>query len=373
MKKLFIMTGEASADIHAAKVVEYLKSFSSDIQIEAIGGDNLKKLGVKLFSDHSKMSAAGLNLKILIDHINLGKNLLDYLKNEYKPDLILMIDYGGFNLNMSKLLKKNGFKNFYFIPPQIWASRPWRINTVKKNIDKVFYIFPFEQKLYEKNNINCEFVGHPLTTELPQKANREEFFKKYDLDLSKKLISIFPGSRIFELKHLVNTFLKSKELIEKELSDVQFVISEAPNFKEGTLKKYLKNSDIKIIRADNRALLSVSDSLILSSGTVALEAGLYQTPMVISYKAPWLFYFIYLLVRAIKRVCLPNIILDEDIIQELIQHKSTPKLISQEIIKIHKNEEYRNFMINKLNTMANNFSDKNAPMIVAQRIVEELS
>ena len=373
MKKLFIMTGEASADIHAAKVVEYIKEFAPHIQIEAIGGDNLKKLGVKLFSDHSKMSAAGLNLKILIDHINLGKKVLDYLKNEYKPDLILMVDYGGFNLNMSKLLKKNGFKNFYFIPPQIWASRPWRINTVKKNIDKVFYIFPFEQNLYEKNNINCEFVGHPLSIELPPKANKEEFYNKYNLDVSKRLISIFPGSRIFELKHLMKTFIQAKNIIENELDDVQFVISEAPNFKEGTLNKFLKDTDIKIIRADNHALLSVSDSLILSSGTVALEAALYQTPMVISYKAPWIFYFIYLVVRAIKRVCLPNIILDEDVIQELIQHKSNPNLIAKEIIKIHKNENYRNFMVKKLENMCEHFSDKNAPQIVAQRIIEELS
>lgn len=373
MKKLFIITGEASGDIHAAKVVEYIQELNPNIQIEAIGGKNLKEKGIKLFSDHSHMSAAGLNFKILAEHISLGKRLLNYLKNEYKPDLVLMIDYGGFNLNMSKLFKKHGIKNFYFIPPQIWASRPWRINTVKKNIDKVFYIFPFEKELYEKNNINAEFVGHPLSIEMPPKANKEKFFEKYNLDKNKKLISIFPGSRAFELKYLVQTFLKAKNIIENKLNDVQFVISEAPNFKDGTLNKYLNENNIKIIKGDNRALLSVSDALILSSGTVALEASLYQTPMVISYKAPWLFYIIYLFVRAINRVCLPNIILNEDIIQELIQHKSRPNLIANEIIKIMTNNEYKTNMINKLQEVCDNFSDKNAPLIVAQKIVEELS
>lgn len=373
MKKLFIITGEASGDMHAAKVAEYIKNRNADIQIEAIGGNNLKKLGIKLFADHSHLSAAGLNFKILFEHINLGKRLFNYLKNEYKPDLVLMIDYGGFNLSMSKLFKKAGIKTFYFIPPQIWASRKWRINTVKKNIDKVFYIFPFEKELYEKHNIPCEFVGHPLSTELPPKSDRDSFFEKYNLDKNKKLVAIFPGSRKFELARLTNIFLSAKSKIEKQLDNIQFVISEAPNFKEGTLKKYLNNANIKVIRGDNRALLSVSDALILASGTVSLEAALYQTPMVIAYRAPWLFYIVYLIVREIKRVCLPNIIMDEDIIQELIQHKATPKLISNEVIKILSDSSYRTEMVNKLTDMSNHFSNKNAPEIVAQRIIEELS
>ena len=132
MKKIFIITGENSGDIHASKVVKELHALGSDVEIEGIGGLNLEAQGVKLFANQEKMSAVGLSPKILIDHYKLGKSLVNYLKNEYKPDMVLMIDYGGFNLNLSKVLSKYGFKLYYYIPPQIWASRKWRLNTVKK-------------------------------------------------------------------------------------------------------------------------------------------------------------------------------------------------------------------------------------------------
>ena len=149
-QRIFIITGELSGDLHASYVVKELKKLNGDIEIEAIGSDNLKNQGVKLFETHKKMGAVGLNFNILFYHIELGKKLINYLKNDYKPDLVLLIDYGGFNLNISKFLKKEGFTIFYYIPPQIWASRSYRINKIKKYVDKVLTIFPFENEIYEK-------------------------------------------------------------------------------------------------------------------------------------------------------------------------------------------------------------------------------
>ena len=202
MKKIFIITGEYSGSLHATRVVECLKSQYSDLQIEGIGDSNLEKAGVKLFENHSKMSAMGLTPKILFDHISLGKRVVDYITKEYKPDLVLMIDYGAFNLNVSKFLKRNGIKIFYYIPPQVWASRKWRINVIKKNIDKVLCIFPFEVDMYKNMGIDTHYCGHPLVKQLPEKANRDEFFEKHNLDKNKKLVSIFPGSRPLELSFL---------------------------------------------------------------------------------------------------------------------------------------------------------------------------
>ena len=207
MKKLFIITGEHSGDKHAADVVKELKLLNPELIVHGIGGENLKSVGVELFSDHSKMNSVGFSTKIILDHINLGRRVVDYLK-DFQPDTILMVDYGGFNLNISKVIRKEfpHIKICYFIPPQIWASRKWRINTVKKNIDKVFCIFPFEKDLYEKNGINYEFVGHPLVHQIPRNHDRHAFFEKYSLDENKKLVSIFPGSRVFEVKNLLKTF-----------------------------------------------------------------------------------------------------------------------------------------------------------------------
>ena len=201
MKKLFIITGEYSGDIHASNVVKQLKDIYPDIIIEGIGGENLKNAGVKLFSNHEKMGAVGLSPKIIWDHFNLGKRIVNYLKNEFKPDLILCVDYGAFNLNISKFLKKYGMKVFYYIPPQVWASRKWRINTIKKYIDKVLCIFPFEVDMYKSYGIPTHYCGHPLISQLPEKADKHEFFKKHNLDKNKKLVSVFPGSRVFELKY----------------------------------------------------------------------------------------------------------------------------------------------------------------------------
>lgn len=373
-KRLFIITGELSGDKHASLVVKNLLENRNDIEIEAIGGENLKKLGVKLFVDHSKahMSAMGLTPKILFDHITLGKRVVDYLKNEYKPDLVLLIDYGGFNLNISNFLKKAGIKVFYYIPPQIWASRKWRIKTVKKNISKVMTIFPFEKEMYEKEGIDAQFVGHPLITQMPPCVNRDEVFEKYGLDKNKKLISIFPGSRTFELHNLMKTFLKSAALIAQKRDDIQFVIAQADSLKDDVFKKYLGKTNIKVIKNDNYSLLSVSDALMLASGTVALEAALYTTPMIISYKGPWIAYLVYRLVRCINRVCLPNIIMDKDIVPELLQKDSNPQVISKALLKILEDDEYRQLMKDDLSKVKAILSRHEAAKEVAQVISSAL-
>ena len=371
--KLFIMTGEHSGDIHASKVVEELKKINPDLVIEAIGGENLRNVGVKLFSDQKKMAAIGFSTKIIVDHITLGKRVVDYLIDNYKPDMVLLIDYGAFNLNVAKVLKKRNenIKIFYYIPPQIWASRKWRINVVKKFVDKVLCIFPFEKQMYEEKGIDVHYCGHPLVKQLPEKADRDEFFERHGLDKNKKLVSIFPGSRVFELKTLMNIFMKSAKILKKMHPDIQFLVSHAPNLSDEVFEKYNKEKDFKVIKGENHALLSVSDALILASGTVALEAGLYQTPMIISYRGPWLLYCIYLAVRCIKRVSLPNIIMDKDIVPELIQTNARPDLIAYNIEKLLYDEDCRKNQIDALGEVKSLLSEKYSAKEAAQIVNSE--
>lgn len=358
MKKLFIITGEYSGDIHASHVVEALKAANPDIEIEGVGGENLRRAGVKLFSDQKKMGAVGLSPKIVIDHLLLGKRVVDYLTKEFKPDLVLLIDYGVFNLNISKFLCRAGIKVFYYIPPQVWASRKWRINTIKKNVDEVLCIFPFEKEMYESYGIKTHYCGHPLVSQLPEKADRDAFFERHGFDKNKKLVAIFPGSRVFELKYLMKVFVKTAENLQKKHPDLQFCISHAPNLSDGVYNKFLKKSPFPVIKGENQALLSVSDALILASGTVALEACLYQTPMIIAYRGPWLFYLIYLLVRCIKRVSLPNIIADKLIVPEIIQGDVNVSKISYEIERLLYDSAYRAKNIEELGEVKTLLSDK---------------
>jgi len=371
-KKIFIVTGEYSGEIHASNVVKMLRQISDDYIIEGIGGDNLKAQGVKLFEHIRNLSAVGLSLQIIWHHYILGKKLVKYLKEDFKPDLVLLVDYGGFNLGIAKYLKEAGIKVFYYIPPQLWASRQYRIKRVKKYIDKVLCIFPFEVPLYKSYGIDVHYCGHPLAHGLSAPAYKKGFFEKYNLDLNKKLVSVFPGSRVFELKYLMKIFKKSVEILQAKHPDLQFCISQAPNISDSVYDKYFGNSDLKVIKGDNQALLSVSDALILASGTVALEACLYKTPMVIAYNAPKFFYWVYLLVRCIDKVSLPNIIANKFIIPELIVKDAKPELIAKKVEDVIYDSTKRLIMVSELGNVAKLLSDKNSAFEAAKVIDTEL-
>lgn len=373
MKKVFIITGEYSGDIHGGKVAEILKEQMPDIQIEGIGGENLKNAGVKLFCDHSKMSGFGLSLQMIIDHLSLEKRVCEYILKEYKPDLVLCIDYGTFNLRVAKRIKGHGIKVFHYIPPQVWASRKWRIKGIKKYVDKVLCIFPFEVDMYKEYGIDVRYCGHPLIKQLPEKADKEEFFKRYGLDVNKPLVSVFPGSRPLELKFLADTLIGGAKKLQKKHPEIQFCISHAPSLSDNVFDKYIKDTDFKIIKGENQALLSVSEALILASGTVALEASLYQVPMIIGYKGPWILYLAYLLFRCIKKVSLPNIVTDEDIVPELIQAKFTQENICYEVEKLLYDKPYRAETIDKLGHVRTKLSDKYSAQEVADSIIKTLS
>lgn len=368
MKKIFIITGEHSGDIHAGKVVEILKSQNPNLEIHGIGGDNLKNAGATIFCDHTKMSGFGLSLQMIIDHIKLENDLCEYILDEYKPDLVLLIDYGTFNLRVAKRLNGKGIKILHYIPPQVWASRKWRIKKIKKFVDKILCIFPFEVEMYKKEGIDVHYCGHPLVKQLPEKANKEEFFKKHELDINRPLVSIFPGSRPLELAYLAKTFIKAAKALQKKHPEIQFCISHAPNLKDKIFDKYIKDVDIKIIKGENHSLLSVSDSLILASGTVALEATLYETPMLIGYKGPWLLYIVYLLVRCMDKVSLPNIVSGKSIIAELVQHRFNVPNIVYETEKILYDSQYRNNMIKNLSGVKELLSEKYSAQEVAECI-----
>ena len=373
MAKIFIITGEYSGDIHGGKVAEVLKQKMPDIEIEAIGGENLKNAGAKIYCDHSKMSGFGLSLKMIVDHVALERKISNYLLYDYKPDLVLLIDYGTFNLRIAKRLHNSGIKIFHYIPPQIWASRKWRINKIKKYVDKVLCIFPFEEDIYKQKNIDVHYCGHPLIQQLPPPKDKLEFFKEHSLDIDKPLVSVFPGSRPLELKFLAKTLINSAKELKIKHPEIQFCISHAPNLSDEVFEKYVKDADFKIIKGENQALLSVSDALILASGTVALEATLYKIPMIIGYRGPRILYLVYLMLRCINRVSLPNIISGEDIVPELIQLKFNKENICYEIERLLYEKEYRKSVIDKLGRVREKLSEKYSAEEVAECIINALS
>ncbi len=380
MKKIFIVTGEHSGDTHAAHVVNELKQLMPDVIIEAVGGKKLEQAGVKIFHSNSNMGVFGFApLQALISHINLAKNIIKYLKNDYKPDLVLLIDYGGFNLRLAGELKKHGINIFYYISPQIWASRKGRLKAIKNNISKMLLILPFEENIHKKAGVNAQYVGHPLVSQLNMDISKEKFIQKNNLDPNKRIIGIFPGSRKMEVNNLVPIFLKAAQLIFNNSKKVQFCLGIASNIDENLLNKQLdkfKNKidfDLKIITNQSRQLLASSDIAILASGTVTLEATLYNTPMIVSYKGPTIVYLIYILIRYLKFVSLPNIIAGKKIIEEFIQFNAKPELIAKEALELIHNESKRKRMKRDLADIREKLGNKVASKEVAGIISESLN
>jgi len=219
-KKVFIITGEYSGNLHGAAVANQLKSQNPDIQIEGIGAEAMEAEGVKLFSNHAKMSAVGLSLKILKEHIELGKRVVDYINNEFQPDVVLLIDYGGFNMKIAKYLKTRGFtgKVFYYIPPQVWVTRKYRIKSIKKYVDKVLCIFPFEEEMYKEYGVDVHFCGHPLISQLPAAKDKKPVSREKE---DKKVIDKAPSAPYSDVNDSIPKLMPDEQTVLRAMNGMQ--------------------------------------------------------------------------------------------------------------------------------------------------------
>jgi lipid-A-disaccharide synthase len=355
VNRLFLLAGDYSGDMHAAKVVKALRETQPEIVLAAVGGAHLKAMGVEMLSDQSQMGRIGFGAILgAWYHYHLGRKILSFLA-DFKPDAVLLIDYGGFNLYMASLLKKRGVRVFYFIPPQVWASRKGRIHKIKANVDHVFCIFPFEQALYESYGVPVTYVGHPLIGELPPPPSRETFCQGLGLNPQRPIVALMPGSRKLEIDYLLKAILGSMPLIRHHYPQAQFVLAQAgslgddyflPRFQalwQATSKVPTAEGNASrtasppvILKNQNHALLGVADLMIAASGTVTLEGALYDTPMVLMYKLHPLVYAIVLRLIYLPCMGLPNILTDvhHPIVPELWQNQVNPSAIAHAVLPL---------------------------------------
>lgn len=367
--KIFISCGELSGESHASRLVIELLKQDPTLDIKALGSDILKELGVKLIEDYRNYSFSGFTevVQNLPQILGLKKRIVTALQ-EWQPDIVLLVDYGGFNLQLAKSIKQE-FKNppqiIEYIAPQVWASRPWRIKQIAKCVDKVLCTLPFEEKLYQDAGINHTYVGNPVIGSLTRAIPKEDFLVQFKQVQYRKgllapgsrlsdagafagsqepgaknsiLIGLFPGSRKAEIKYMLPIMIEaSNQLVKRHPElDFKFVLARAPNIKRSLLKKYglyskleiakgKKPHQIEILDADdmlaaNHKLLSAADALWLCSGTVTLEAALYTTPYFLAYKSTLVNYLFYLSFRTIKIAGLANIIAEKNICKEFLQY-----------------------------------------------------
>ncbi|MGC4021142.1 MAG: lipid-A-disaccharide synthase [Cyclobacteriaceae bacterium] len=339
MSKFYIIAGERSGDLHGSNLTKALLARDSSLSLRGFGGDEMKKAGVDIFVHYEQLAFMGFvalitNLFTIFKYIKLCKNDID----QFKPDAIILIDYGGFNRRIAKYGKQKGIKVFYYIPPKVWAWYQSRAFELKQNVDQLFVILPFEKKFFkEKCDWDVDYVGNPVLDAIKSFKADPDFITKNSLDRSKKIIALLPGSRKMELKRIVPLMA---EIIKLNPS-YQFVVAAVNNLSDELYIEFKNLSNLKFVFDASYDLLTVADAAIVTSGTATLETGIFKVPQVVVYKTGGFEYAIASRVVKVEFISLVNLIAGKEVVKELIQEEAIPTLVNAELSKLVKEEGYR--------------------------------
>lgn len=334
-KNIMIIAGEVSGDYIGASLIKELRKLDDDIKVFGIGGDRMQEAGMNILYHIKKM--AFLGFVEVVKHLPFISHVQTELLETVRTNgikYVVLIDYPGFNLNFAKKLKLLGVKIIYYISPQIWAWGAGRIKKIKKYVDKMLVVFPFEEELYKKNSVDVELVGHPLVDRIYEYIflRREELFGKYKLD-NKDILLLMPGSREHEVAKIFPVIIKAAGRIAAEFN-LQIVVACASNFDENIFYKPEISENFKVVKNFTYDLMKYSKLGIIKSGTSTLEAGIFELPMVIVYKTSRLTYLIGKNLVRLNNIGMVNIISGEKIVPELIQNDASEEKIYAECKKI---------------------------------------
>jgi lipid-A-disaccharide synthase len=365
--KYYIIAGEASGDLHGSNLMKAIFKIAPESDFRYWGGDKMEDVGGKLVKHYRDLAFMGFAEVIM----NLG-TILSNLKSckkditNYNPDILILIDYPGFNLRIAEFAHKQNIKVVYYISPQIWAWKQNRVFKIKKVVDKMIVILPFEKDFYAKYKIEVDFVGHPLLDSLEsEKAiTKEAFLKKNNIN-NKPIIALLPGSRKQEVAVMLHTMLK----LAPNYPNHQFIIAGVNTLGESYYNDIINNREVKILFDNTNCILKYAEAALVTSGTATLETALIGTPEVVCYKGNRISYEIAKRIVKIKYISLVNLIMDKEVVVELIQSSFNPKMLKLELDKLLFNDDIRQRILNdynKLKTMLGNngASDRAAKIIV---------
>ncbi|MBU3913998.1 lipid-A-disaccharide synthase [bacterium] len=333
MSKLLVIAGEASGDLHGGNVILRLKKLRPDLDIVGTGGQLLASAGARLSYRVEDMAVIGFfEVLKLYSYLKGIFNEMVRKLDEERPDAVLLVDYPGFNLKFAAEAKKRGIKVIYYIAPQVWAWKKKRILKIKKYVDELIVLFPFEVEFFRKENMETHCFGHPLLDIVKPDHDREYTIRKWNLKSDRKIISFLAGSRNNEiLKHLP-LLLETAKILSSQRDDLQFVFPLAPTVDRDVVQQYLDKQeiDIRLVKDDTYNVVAVSDFALVASGTATLETTILRTPLIIFYKSSIITYFIGKYLLRIKAIGLPNIIAGDMLVPE-DPHFTSPKKMALEI------------------------------------------
>jgi len=368
--KYYIIAGEASGDLHGSNLMKALQNQDMHADFRFWGGDLMQSVGGTMVKHYRDLAFMGF-IEVFMNLRTIAKNL-SFCKSDiesYQPDAIIFIDYPGFNLRIAKWSKQRGYNNHYYISPQIWAWKEGRIKSIKRDVDAMYVILPFEKDFYErKHNFPVHFVGHPLIDAIGnrQQISEFDFRKKHQLsDLP--IIALLPGSRKQEIKKMLSIMLS----VVNDFKDYQFVIAGAPGQDDEFYKGFIKKANVSLVNNQTYDLLSVSTAALVTSGTATLETALFKVPEVVCYKGSWVSYQIGKRVVNLDYISLVNLIMNKEVVTELIQNDLNTKRLKIELEKILDENQRIEFFINYYD-LEKKLGGKGASLKTAKLIFEGL-
>jgi lipid-A-disaccharide synthase len=336
-KKILMVAGEVSGDLHGAHLMEAILRIDPKIQFFGIGGERLERMGMKLLYPSQSLSVVGIT-EVLFKIRSILKALrgLKQSLDQERPDLIILIDFPDFNLRLAKIAHRKAIPILYYIGPQVWAWRPKRVKLIAQWVRKMVVLFPFEVPFYEAAGVDVEWVGHPLLDIVKPTLSKEAAFQRFGLDPNRKTIALLPGSRMHEVKRLLPPLLASAQLLGKEIPDLQFVIPLASGIYQKLLSPWMRDIfvPVKVVEGWAYEVMNLAELLIAASGTATLEAAILGKPMVIVYKVSFFSYWIGRALIQVDHIGLVNLVAGKEIVPELIQKDVNPQRIAEEALRI---------------------------------------
>ena len=344
--KYYIIAGERSGDLHGGNLIKSIRKNDSQATLRGFGGDYMKDAGMELVVHYSKLAFMGF-VAVIANLTTISKLLKICKKDilEFQPDVVILIDYAGFNMRIAKFAKTKGLKVFYYISPKVWAWNTGRAWKLKANVDQMFCILPFEKDFYKGFDWDVDYVGNPVLDAVKAFQPDPDFLKINNLAKDNKIVALLPGSRKIELQRMLPVMAE----VVKSNPDYQFVVAAVRNLPEELYAPLRSIPAVKFIFEATYDLLAHAHAAIVTSGTATLETGLFKVPQAVIYRASSIEYFLGMRFVKVKYISLVNLIADRLVIKEYLQHTMTPANINAELKSIMEDESYRMKMLSDYN------------------------
>lgn len=368
----FIIAGEASGDLQGAQLMKHLKEMDQTATFRCFGGEEMRGEGAQLLMHYRELAFMGLfevmaNLGTISRAMYLAKKQL----REQPPDVLILVDYGGFNLRIAPYARTLGIPVFYFISPKLWAWNTGRVKKVKSSVDRMFVILPFEVDFYARHGYQAEYVGNPLAdkvnSERPALPERKTFLESHGLD-DRPIIALLPGSRIQEVKRMLPLMAS----LGDDYTGYQLIVAGTPVLDYALYENILKGKKVRLLTGQTYAILQHATAALVTSGTATLETALFHVPQVVCYSTGRLTYLIGRPFVRVKYISLVNLIMNQEVVKELIQHDLTVENLKKELDRILPGTERREKMMKEYEVMAEKMGAPGAGRRLAQRVMESL-